>query len=222
MFGYFESKLAAEHVVAESGVPWTTLRAAQFHDLMLMTVRQMARLPVIPVPAGFRFQPVDADEVAAELVGLALGPPAGLVPDLAGPRVYGMAELIRGLPADGGQAPADRAGVGPRRGGPGVQGGADPPRPGRGPAHVGGFLAERVGPAPKRRRPGRHARRDRGRAAGRLLDQAGRSPVRIVSIGSRWRAMARLVAASVTSTLMSPDRRPRWRPWPCSGWRRSR
>jgi uncharacterized protein YbjT (DUF2867 family) len=96
MFGYFASKLAAERVVADSGLPWTTLRAAQFHDLLLMTARQMAKLPVIPVPAGFRFQPVDAGEVAARLVELALGPPARLVPDMAGPRVYGMAELVRG------------------------------------------------------------------------------------------------------------------------------
>ena len=96
MFGYFGSKLAAERVVTDSGLPWTTLRATQFHDLILKTARQMARLPVMPVPAGFRFQPVDAGEVAARLVELGLGPPAGLVPDMAGPRVYGMAELIRG------------------------------------------------------------------------------------------------------------------------------
>jgi uncharacterized protein YbjT (DUF2867 family) len=96
MFGYFASKLAAESVVADSGLPWTTLRATQFHDLILTTARQMARLPVIPVPAGFRFQPVDAGEVAARLVALALGPPAGLVPDMAGPRVYEMAALVRG------------------------------------------------------------------------------------------------------------------------------
>jgi uncharacterized protein YbjT (DUF2867 family) len=96
MFGYFASKLAAERVVADSGLPWTTLRATQFHDLFLMTARQMARLPVIPVPAGFRFQPVDAGEVAARLAELALGTPAGLVPDMAGPRVYEMSELLRG------------------------------------------------------------------------------------------------------------------------------
>jgi uncharacterized protein YbjT (DUF2867 family) len=96
MFGYFASKLAAERAVAGSGLPWTTLRATQFHDLILMTVRQMARLPVVPVPAGFRFQPVDTGEVAARLVELALGTPAGLVPDMGGPRVYEMAELLRG------------------------------------------------------------------------------------------------------------------------------
>jgi uncharacterized protein YbjT (DUF2867 family) len=96
MFGYFASKLAAERMVADSGVPWTTLRATQFHQLTLRTVQGMARMPVIPVPAGFSFQPIDADEVAARLVEIALGTPAGLVPDIGGPRAYAMAELVHG------------------------------------------------------------------------------------------------------------------------------
>jgi len=96
MFGYFASKRAAEKVVAASGLPWTTLRATQFHDLMLMVARQLAKLPVVPIPAGFRVQPVEADEVAARLVELTLGEPAGRVPDMGGPRVYGAAELLRG------------------------------------------------------------------------------------------------------------------------------
>lgn len=96
MFGYFGSKSGAEQVVAESGVPWTTLRATQFHELLFTTVRQVAKMPLIPVPTGFRFQPVAAAEVADRLVELALGTPAGLVPDIGGPRVYTMSELIRG------------------------------------------------------------------------------------------------------------------------------
>ncbi len=95
MFGYFGSKLAAERVVADSGVPWTTLRAAQFHDLIFMVVRQLAKLPVVPVVSGFKFQPIDAGDVADQLVALALGTPSGLVPDIAGPRVYKMADLVR-------------------------------------------------------------------------------------------------------------------------------
>jgi uncharacterized protein YbjT (DUF2867 family) len=95
MFGYFASKLGAERAVADSGLPWTTLRATQFHDGILLAVRQIAKLPVVPVPAGFRFQPVDTGEVASRLVELTLGAPAGLVPDLAGPRVYEMADLVR-------------------------------------------------------------------------------------------------------------------------------
>jgi uncharacterized protein YbjT (DUF2867 family) len=96
MFGYFASKLGAERVVAASGLPWTTLRATQFYDLFLMVAQQMAKLPVLPVPSGFRFQPVDTADVAARLAELALGEPAGLVPDVAGPRIYGMADLLRG------------------------------------------------------------------------------------------------------------------------------
>ncbi len=93
---WLRSKLGAEKAVADSGLPWTTLRAAQFHDLLLKVAQQMTKLPVMPVPAGFRFQPVDAGEVAARLVELALATPAGLAPDMAGPRVYGLADLLRG------------------------------------------------------------------------------------------------------------------------------
>jgi uncharacterized protein YbjT (DUF2867 family) len=93
--GYFRAKLGAEQAIANCGIPWTTLRAAQFHDLVLKTARTMAKLPVIPIPGGLRFQPVDSREVAARLVKLTLGEPAGLVPDLAGPTVYALADLLR-------------------------------------------------------------------------------------------------------------------------------
>jgi uncharacterized protein YbjT (DUF2867 family) len=96
MFGYFASKQAAEKVVEDSGLPWTTLRATQFHELMLLVAQQLAKLPVAPLPAGVRFQPIDADEVAARGGVLSLDEPAGLVPDMGGPRVYSTAELFRG------------------------------------------------------------------------------------------------------------------------------
>jgi uncharacterized protein YbjT (DUF2867 family) len=96
MFGYFASKLAAEEIIAESGIPWTTLRSTQFHDFIWMTAEQMARMPVMPIPSGFRFQPVDAGEVADRLVDLAMGSPGGLVADIAGPQVHDMPRLVRG------------------------------------------------------------------------------------------------------------------------------
>ena len=95
MFGYFESKLAAERVVANSGLSWATLRSTQLYESMLLLVQQMARLPLVPVPAGWKFQPIDGGEVAERLVGLALDTPSGLVPDMGGPRVYEMTELVR-------------------------------------------------------------------------------------------------------------------------------
>ena len=93
--GYFRAKLGAERAVAESDVPYTTLRAAQFHDLVLLVMQKMSKLPVIPAPGGVRLEPVDSGEVAARMVELALDGPAGMVPDLAGPKVYTMADAAR-------------------------------------------------------------------------------------------------------------------------------
>ena len=92
--GWFQSKAGAEQVIMASGIPWTILRAAQFHDLVFKVVQKMGALPVVPTPGGLRFQPVDVDEVAARLVQLTLAAPAGLVPDMPGPTVYGMREMI--------------------------------------------------------------------------------------------------------------------------------
>lgn len=94
-FGYIAEKRAAELVVEQSGLPWTTLRATQFHDLVLTLVEALSKLPVAPSFSGYRIQPVEAAEVAERLVELALAEPAGLVPDMGGPRVYEMRDLLR-------------------------------------------------------------------------------------------------------------------------------
>jgi uncharacterized protein YbjT (DUF2867 family) len=124
MFGYFAAKRAAELIVANSGLPWSTLRATQVHDATFAAVQGLAKLPLIPVPSGVRFQPVDPGEVADRLVQLALGEPVGLVPDLGGPREYAMKDLVRsylraagkhrpiiGMPLPGKAAAAFRAGA---------------------------------------------------------------------------------------------------------------
>jgi len=94
-FGYFAGKRAAELVIEQSGLPYTTLRATQFHDLVLATVQGMAKLPVVPVPTS-RFQPVETEEVAERMVELALGGPAGLVAEMGGPVTYSLRDLVRG------------------------------------------------------------------------------------------------------------------------------
>jgi uncharacterized protein YbjT (DUF2867 family) len=50
--GWLRMKLAAEEAIAASGIPFTILRAAQFHDLVLTVARKMAKLPVLPAPGG--------------------------------------------------------------------------------------------------------------------------------------------------------------------------
>jgi uncharacterized protein YbjT (DUF2867 family) len=95
--GYYGAKLAVEEALAESGLPFTILRATQFHDLVLAAAQQLARLPVVPVPAGALSQPVETAEVAERLAELALGGPAGRVPDLGGPRVWAAADAARAV-----------------------------------------------------------------------------------------------------------------------------
>jgi uncharacterized protein YbjT (DUF2867 family) len=92
---YYRTKLAAERVVAGSGLPWTVLRTTQFHELVGRVYGGLSRSPVVPVPAGMRVQPVAAGEVAARLVELAGGAPTGRVEDMGGPAVRDAAELVR-------------------------------------------------------------------------------------------------------------------------------
>ena len=93
--GYLRTQLAAEQAVIGSGVPWTVLRAAQFHDLVFGVAQAVAKLPVVPAPTGLRFQPVAAEEVAARLVELALDSPSGRANDLVGPEVLALRDLVR-------------------------------------------------------------------------------------------------------------------------------
>jgi uncharacterized protein YbjT (DUF2867 family) len=90
---YYRAKLAVEQEIEASGLPWTILRATQFHELVAQILGLAARLPVMPLPTGFRFQPIDTGDVADRLVALALGPSQGRVPDLGGPQILDVRQL---------------------------------------------------------------------------------------------------------------------------------
>ena len=95
---YYRAKLAAEALIAESGLPWTVVRATQFHDLLAGAFARSARLGVVPALRNVRFQPIDAADVAdqvAEVVASTGEPQRGLMPDLAGPEVRTHEELAR-------------------------------------------------------------------------------------------------------------------------------
>jgi uncharacterized protein YbjT (DUF2867 family) len=92
---YYKAKRAAEVVVEAAGLPHTIQRATQFHSLIDGFLTRLARLPVLPVPRGVRFQPIDAAEVAARLVSLVDAGPAGHVADMGGPEVRGFDDLAR-------------------------------------------------------------------------------------------------------------------------------
>jgi len=87
-YPYYRAKLAAEAVVAEDIVPWSILRATQFHTLMETFLGAFSRLPrLCAIPFAWQFQPVDTRDVAARLVDVTGGPPSGRLPDFGGPEV---------------------------------------------------------------------------------------------------------------------------------------
>lgn len=92
-FGYYEGKRRQEELVLGAAVPGTVLRATQFHEF---AEQSLARThgPVAVVPR-MRSQPVAAREVGAELARLAVGPALGLTPELAGPEVLEMTDMVR-------------------------------------------------------------------------------------------------------------------------------
>jgi uncharacterized protein YbjT (DUF2867 family) len=92
---YYRSKLAAEQAVVRSGLPWTVLRTTQFHPFVLQLLDRLTALPVVPVPRGWRIQPIDVDEVARRLAGAVASGPAGRLPDLGGPEVLPVLDLVR-------------------------------------------------------------------------------------------------------------------------------
>ncbi|MET9952008.1 NAD(P)H-binding protein [Streptomyces sp. NPDC006339] len=101
--GYYRAKRAVERIVEESGLGWTILRTTQFHDLVLQVLEGAAKLPVMLLPAGVSDQPVEVSEVADRLCELALGAPAGRVPDMGGPAVRPLPELARAYLRAGGR-----------------------------------------------------------------------------------------------------------------------
>lgn len=92
-FGYYQGKLRQEEVALASGRA-TVLRATQFHDFPVQLLDRMSFGPVVLVPR-MRSQPVAAREVAVALADLVATAPDGRVPDLAGPRVEEMPDLVR-------------------------------------------------------------------------------------------------------------------------------
>lgn len=93
-FGYYAGKRRQEQLVLDGPVSATVLRATQFHEFAGQMLDRAGRTPIAVAPRMLS-QPVAAAEVGEELVRLALGAPVGMAPELAGPEVHQMTDLMR-------------------------------------------------------------------------------------------------------------------------------
>jgi uncharacterized protein YbjT (DUF2867 family) len=89
---YYRDKILQERAVEAGPVPWSILRATQFHELLDMAFGYAARVGLRPTGAG-KLQPMDPLVAAERLADAALAPPAGRLPDIAGPRIATISDL---------------------------------------------------------------------------------------------------------------------------------
>lgn len=90
--GYMRAKVVQERTITESGLPYTIVRATQFHEFGegitdSLTVGDEVRAPDGPI------QPIAANEVAAEVARVAQADPVNGVVNIGGPEKLRFADL---------------------------------------------------------------------------------------------------------------------------------
>lgn len=95
---YYRDKVAIERAITASGIPFTILRATQFHSFPGEILGMLGgRLFV----GGLKIQPIGVDDVATRLAELATGEPAGRVADIGGPEILEARDILTRLQAAG-------------------------------------------------------------------------------------------------------------------------
>lgn len=89
---YYRGKLAVERAIEGSGLPFTILRATQFHPFIERLFAAQRALPVLFAP-NFSAQPIAVGEVAGRLIELADAGTLGRAADIGGPETLGLREL---------------------------------------------------------------------------------------------------------------------------------
>jgi uncharacterized protein YbjT (DUF2867 family) len=91
---YYKVKTEQERLVAAGPVPWSIVRATQFHELVAWAFGTAARFRVLPgIPA--RLQTVAAAEAGHAVADVAEGQPLRRRFEVAGPEVIDLRELAR-------------------------------------------------------------------------------------------------------------------------------
>jgi uncharacterized protein YbjT (DUF2867 family) len=92
--GYYAGKVAQEAVYERADLPWSIVRATQFHEFADQVARQ-ARFGPLQLAPRARTQPIAASAVAEHLLAVASRPAEGRTTDIAGPREESLSAMIR-------------------------------------------------------------------------------------------------------------------------------
>ena len=91
--GYFRAKVAQEKLIKDSGIPYTIIRATQFLEFLRGIAESSADGNRVRLPPVL-FQPIAADDVAANVAEVALAAPRNGIVEIAGPERAPFNEIV--------------------------------------------------------------------------------------------------------------------------------
>jgi uncharacterized protein YbjT (DUF2867 family) len=92
--GYFRAKVAQEKIIAESGLPYSIVRATQFSEFADAITDSLIVENEVRVPDAL-IQPIPADEVAAAVANAAVGEPLNGIRNVGGPQKITFEQMAR-------------------------------------------------------------------------------------------------------------------------------
>jgi uncharacterized protein YbjT (DUF2867 family) len=91
--GYFRAKVAQEKLIETSGIPYTIIRSTQFMEFLRGIAASSADKKVIRISPGL-FQPIAAEDVAANVADVALAAPRNGIVEIAGPDLAPFNDIV--------------------------------------------------------------------------------------------------------------------------------
>ena len=91
--GYFRAKVAQEKLIETSRIPYTIIRSTQFLEFLGAIAASSADGNVVRISPGL-FQPIAADDVAANVADVALALPRNGIVEIAGPERAPFNEIV--------------------------------------------------------------------------------------------------------------------------------
>ncbi|MBA4850649.1 SDR family oxidoreductase [Emticicia sp. BO119] len=105
-YPYYQTKYAVEKLIEASELPYSILRATQFHDLVLYRLIQVFDQgpgKPIQIPAGMKFQSIDKSDTATSVIELVANKPTYTITTIGGPEVLTLENMTEDYFAQSGR-----------------------------------------------------------------------------------------------------------------------
>lgn len=92
-FSYYRKKLASENAIKHSGIPFTIVRATQFHEFAHSIITNLLKYRIGILPKKIVLQTIDVSLVAKELVNVSQKPPENKTYELGGAEILNLGQM---------------------------------------------------------------------------------------------------------------------------------